>query len=109
VFTTGLGTPIEPRNINRHLTGVLRRAGLPYLRVHDLRHACATLLLLQGERLEVIQEVLGHGSYQTTRNIYAHVLPELKRGAAERMDGILRRRASVPSVEPARLDAAAPS
>jgi integrase len=64
---------------------------LPHQRFHDLRHACATLLLLQGEDLRVVQEVLGHASYTTTANVYAHVLPRLKRQAAARMDAILRR------------------
>jgi integrase len=91
VFATATGTPLEPRNVNRSLYLALERAGLPHQRFHDLRHACATLLLLQGEDLRVVQEVLGHASYTTTANVYAHVLPRLKRQAAARMDAILRR------------------
>ena len=70
----------------------LRRAGLPHTRFHDLRHACATLLLLQGVELKVVQEILGHASISTTGNIYAHVLQSLKRGAADSMDVVLTRR-----------------
>jgi integrase len=72
---------------------LLERAGLPHQRFHDLRHACTTLLLLRGVELKVVQEVLGHASYSTTANIYAHVLPELKRGAAAQMDAVLSARA----------------
>lgn len=93
VFTSTLGTPMEPRNATRSFQLLLKRTGLPHLRFHDLRHACATLLLVQGVELKVVQEVLGHSSIMTTGNIYAHVLPRLKRDAAERMDGFLRRSA----------------
>src|SRR6202011_2513177 len=48
VFARGFGTALEPRNINRHFTAVLEAAGLPHQRFHDLRHACASLLLAQG-------------------------------------------------------------
>jgi len=92
VFTSTIGTPLEPRNVNRHFTAVLKRAGLPHLRFHDLRHGCATLLLLQGVELKVVQEILGHASVSTTGNIYAHVLDSLKRGGADQMDAILARR-----------------
>ena len=90
VFASTIGTPIEPRNVNRHFATVLKRAGLPHLRFHDLRHACATLLLLQGVELKVVQEILGHASISTTGDIYAHVRQRLKRGAADSMDAALR-------------------
>jgi integrase len=88
VFTTALGTPQEPRNVNRHFAGVLRAARLPHQRFHDLRHACATLLLAQGQDLKVVQEILGHSSITTTGNVYAHVLMGLKRQAAAGMDAM---------------------
>jgi integrase len=88
VFTTGTGTALEPRNVNRHFAGVLRSAGLPHQRFHDLRHACATLMLVQGQDLKVVQEVLGHSSIATTGNVYAHVLIGLKRQAAAGMDAL---------------------
>jgi integrase len=91
VFASTIGTPLEPRNVNRHFASVLKRAGLPHLRFHDLRHACATLLLLQGVELKVVQEILGHASISTTGNIYAHVLQSLKHCAAASMDAALRR------------------
>jgi integrase len=89
VFTTAFGGPLEPRNVNRHFAGVLKAAGLPHQRFHDLRHACASLLLAQGLDLKVVQEVLGHSSITITADLYAHVLMGLKREAASGMDAAL--------------------
>lgn len=76
----------------RQQGGVGRRllaAGLPRLRFHDLRHSCATLLLVQGVPARVIMEILGHSSIALTMNTYSHVLPSLKRDAADAMDRVL--------------------
>ncbi|WP_372495080.1 tyrosine-type recombinase/integrase [Micromonospora phytophila] len=69
VFTTGIGTPIEPRNLNRHFERLLDRAGLRRIRFHDLRHSCATLLYEQGVPIEKIQDILGHSSPTITKLI----------------------------------------
>jgi integrase len=89
VFTTKVGTPHDPRRLKRVLDRVLKQAGLAHYRVHDLRHMCATLLLAQGVELKVVSEILGHSNIQTTANIYAAVLPNLKRQAADLLGGIL--------------------
>ena len=60
VFASSIGTPVEPRNVNRRWDELRRRAGLDWLRLHDLRHGCATLLLAKGVPDRVIMEVLGH-------------------------------------------------
>lgn len=57
VFTTNLRTPIEPRNLNRHLDRMRTRAGVPRIRFHDLRHSCATLPYDQGVSLDCIQDM----------------------------------------------------
>jgi integrase len=88
VFTNSFGGAIEPRNLNRHFAGLLKRADLPHMRVHDLRHSCATLLLLQGVELKVVQEILGHSSIRVTADMYAHVLPQLRAQAAQAMDDL---------------------
>jgi site-specific recombinase XerD len=64
---------------------------LPHQRFHDLRHACASLLLAQGLDLKVINGVLGHSAITITGDLYAHVLMGLKRHAADRMDAMLGR------------------
>src|SRR4030095_7447711 len=88
VFTNSFGGALEPRNLNRHFAGLLRRANLPHMRVHDLRHSCATLLLLQGVELKVVQEILGHASIRVTADMYSHVLPQLRAQAAQAMDDL---------------------
>jgi integrase len=70
---------------HRHLDD----AGLPQRRFHDLRHSCATLLLVQGVSPRVVMEVLGHSDVGMTLNTYSHVVPQLRREAADRMDEIL--------------------
>lgn len=89
VFTSTRGTPLDGRNVLRHLQAALEAAGLPRKRFHDLRHTAASLLLAQGESLSVIKEILGHSQISLTANLYAHVLPSLRRQAADRMDEIL--------------------
>lgn len=89
VFTSTIGTPLEPRNMVRHFHQVLRQAGLPRFRFHDLRHTAATLLLAQGVELRVVMEVLRHSQISTTADLYAHVVRLLLQDAAAKMDAIL--------------------
>jgi len=89
VFTTTVGTPLEPRNVTRAWKAGLRRAGLPDRRFHDLRHSTATLLLAQGTDVRTIMDILGHSQISLTLNTYSHVMPELRREAADRMEAIL--------------------
>lgn len=89
VFTTRRGTPIEPRNATRSFKRLLARAGLRPMRFHDLRHSCATLLLVQGVSPRVVMEILGHSQINVTMNTYSHVLPSLQREAAARLDELL--------------------
>ena len=90
VFTTMIGTPIEPRNLNRHFGTVRERTDVPPVRFHDLRHTCATLLLASGEQPRVIMHVLGHSMISTTLDLYAHVLPASHLAAARRMDDVFK-------------------
>jgi integrase len=59
------------------------------MRLHDLRHSCATLLLAQGVNPRVVMETLGHWQISMTLNTYSHVLPALQQDAAARMNAIL--------------------
>jgi integrase len=89
VFTSGVGTPLEPRRITREFRTLLTGVGLPPIRLHDLRHSCATLLLAQGVSARVVMETLGHSQVSLTLNTYSHVLPSLQREAATKIDAIL--------------------
>lgn len=91
VFTTTVGTPMEPRNVNRAFVALLVSAGLRHVRLHDLRHTCATLLLDQGASPRVVMETLGHSTIGVTMNVYAHVMPQAMRDAATSMHSVLSR------------------
>ncbi len=88
-FTTPLGTPLEPSNVLKRFKAHLASAGLPDQRFHDLRHCATSLLIAQRVPIEVIRSILGHAHISTTLDIYAHILPDAHREAAERMDAIL--------------------
>jgi integrase len=89
VFATEEGRGLDARNVWRVHQRMLATAGLPRVRIHDLRHTCATLMLEQGADLRVLMEVLGHSQISLTANTYAHVLPTLTRQAADRMGAAL--------------------
>ena len=91
VFTTTIGTPLGTQSLHRSFKSILRNAGLPDIRYHDLRHTAATLLLAQGVDPRTIMETLGHSQISLTLNTYAHVVPALQREAAAKMDEILSR------------------
>lgn len=93
VFATAIGTPLDGRNVTRHFQKLLKDAGLPRQRFHDLRHTCASLLLSQGVHPRVVMETLGHSQFKLTMDTYSHVIPELQREAAGRIDEILERAA----------------
>jgi integrase len=89
VFTNHSGGPLDPEGASKSFQRVLQREGLPHQRFHDLRHACASLLLAQGLDLKVIQEILGHSTITITADLYAHVMMGAKRQAAAQMDAML--------------------
>jgi integrase len=89
VFTTTIGTPLDPRNVLREYHAALKRTGLPRFRFHDLRHSCASLLLAQGVQPRTVMEILGHSQISLTMNTYAHVMPSMMRDAADAMDKAL--------------------
>ncbi|WP_330469348.1 site-specific integrase (plasmid) [Streptomyces longwoodensis] len=91
IFTTSTGRVIDPRGLNRMLTILCRDAKVRRVRVHDLRHTCASLLLAQGVDARTIMETLGHSTITMTLDTYAHVMGTTLRAAAEQMDEALGR------------------
>ena len=83
VFDRGNGEPVAPRTVEATMTRRVRQLGLPYLTPHGLRHTHATLLLKARTPVHVVQQRLGHASATITLNVYAHVLPDDERGAAD--------------------------
>jgi integrase len=85
VFCTELGKQLDAGNVRQRFYRLLKRAGLPYMHIHDLRHSAATLLRNMGVDLKVIQQILGHSTLDMTVNVYSHVLPSMQREAVEKM------------------------
>lgn len=67
----------------------VKRSGLQRIRLHDLRHTNACLLLAAGESPKVVSERLGHGNVAFTLEVYAHVIPAQERMAADRIGAVL--------------------
>jgi integrase len=89
VFATATGQPLDASGVTAALQRHLARAGLRRQRFHDLRHACASLLLVRGVSPRVVMEILGHSQISLTMNTYSHVLPTLLTDAADQMDRLL--------------------
>lgn len=89
VFTSSVGTPIDPRNLYREFQAICEEAGLGRWHPHELRHSAASLMLAQGVKLQVVSEVLGHASIRMTADVYGHVLAPDRRAAAGAMDEVL--------------------
>jgi integrase len=91
VFTTGIGTAIEPRNINRQWEKVCAEAGVRKIRLHDLRHAFGSFMADEKVAPKVIQRSMRHARFATTSDIYLHALEEIPREGAEAMDRVIAR------------------
>ncbi len=92
VFASTEGKPLDGTAISKGFHRLLERAGLQQRRFHDLRHSCATLLLVQGVSPRVVMDLLGHSQIGLTMNTYSHVIPDLRRDAADRMQDLLAER-----------------
>jgi integrase len=89
VFTSSVGTPLEPRRLNHEFKELCERAGLRRIRFHDLRHSAASLLIAQGVHAKAIQELLRHSSIRLTMDTYGHLLEEVQQETADKMDAVL--------------------
>jgi integrase len=89
VFASTVGTPLDPRNINRRFQKALERAGLGHIRLHDLRHSAASLLISQGVHPRAVMEALGHSQISLTMNLYGHVYEQGEEEVANSMDRAL--------------------
>ena len=89
VFPSSTGGPISPDSVNNMLHRVLKRAGLPSIRFHDLRHTFATLALQNGVDIKTVSGMLGHFSAGFTLDTYAHVTTSAQKEAAKTMGNVL--------------------
>lgn len=86
VFCTEFGKPLEPRNFTRLFYSITKKSNLEGVNFHALRHTYATRLLEANEHPKVVQELLGHTSITMTLDIYSHVMPDVKKAAAQKLD-----------------------
>ena len=89
VFARPDGRPLDPNAVTKAFAKLVRKAGLPHIRLHDLQHTHATLMLKAGVHPKVVSERLGHAGIGITLDTYSHVLPGLQEAAAERFDRML--------------------
>jgi integrase len=90
VFCSRKGTPFEPRRLDSVFKRMLNVVGLPQtIRLHDLRHFAASLLIHQGVHPRVVQEILGHSDIGLTMNTYGHVIPDSVREAMGKVHAVL--------------------
>jgi len=86
LFHRGDGRPIYPTTPAHVWYRIMEKHGLPRIRLHDLRHTAATLLIEAGVDLKTVQERLGHSKYTTTADIYAHVTEKMKKRTADYLE-----------------------
>ena len=96
IFTGKDGGPIMTEKVTTEHTAALIRAKLPHVRFHDLRHTAATLLLAKKVPMKMVQEILGHSSFQITMELYGHVVAEQRGAATQAMEDMFGTGRSTP-------------
>jgi integrase len=100
VFTSRNGRPLDERGVLREFQDVLSLAGLPKMRLHDLRHSAVAILIAQGVNIKAISELLGHSSVAFTLQVYGHLLEETRKETADKMDAALSPVATTVATKP---------
>ena len=89
VVCTKFGTPIIPRNLLRSFYDLMKKAGVPKIRFHDLRHTVASLMLSNNVNPKVVKEIFGHSDIRVTLDTYSHVLPSVHKETAKQYGDML--------------------
>ena len=89
MFPSEIGTPLEERNVLRRFQKICQENGLPKLRIYDLRHTHASLLIHEGVHPKRISERLGHSSIKLTMDTYGHLFEGSDRDSAAKMEKLL--------------------
>lgn len=92
VFAREDGSPLDPGQVTKRFGQLAREAGLPPARLHDLRHAAASLMIQAGVPIALVSKRLGHSSISITSDVYGHLLEGAGREAAERAAALVPRR-----------------
>jgi integrase len=91
VFPSSIGTPMNPSNLLKDFSDMLKAANLPHIRFHDLRHIAASIMLNHGIPLLTVSSILGHAQPSTTLNMYGHQFSAMELQAACLVDDIFSR------------------
>jgi integrase len=89
VFPAPSGKPMQPRAVWGHFKKLLKKAGLPDMRFHDLRHSCASILISRGIHMRTVMDIMGHSQISVTMNTYGHISPKTQRSALDDMEDAL--------------------
>ena len=89
LFTTGIGTYMDQTKVSRELKRLLKKAGLPDIRFHDLRHTSISFQLEMGTSLNTVQQRAGHSKASVTSDIYGHTLEHSQDVAAEKIEELV--------------------
>ena len=91
IYFTEIGQPFTSNVLCYQFNDVLKSAGLPSIRFHDLRHTAATVMLRNAIPAKIVSSILGHSSTQLTLDTYSHVAIDMQDGAAEAIDKMLNK------------------
>ncbi len=94
IICTAIGSPINPNNVQRSFDRIVAAAGLPRVRLHDIRHSHASILLGNGVPVHVVSQRLGHANPSITLSVYAHVLGGMEEAAIDTLERLMDRRTS---------------
>ena len=87
VFCQNDGSPLDADNLyHRDFRAILKKSGLRAIRIHDLRHTFASILIAAGHNIKYVQLQMGHSSIKITLDLYAHLMPEVYEGAAKKSE-----------------------
>ena len=89
MFTSTIGTPVQDRMLRKQFKRLVKEAGLPEIRFHDMRHTAASLMLNHGVPLIVASRRLGHARASITLDIYGHLIPSMQQETADLMDRLV--------------------
>jgi integrase len=89
VFANAIGEPVHPNTLAGHFSALIAAVELPRIRIHDLRHGHATLLMEDGVHPKVVSERLGHSNIKMTIDLYSHVTPTMQRQVSDRLEKLI--------------------
>jgi integrase len=89
LFANEIGQSVAPSTLARHFERIVKSAGLPHMRIHDLRHGHATMLMEDGVHPKVVGERLGHSNTRITLDLYSHVTPRMQRQVSDRLERLI--------------------